>query len=90
MGEAWDQRMLVDAKAASTLAEAELARTTPEFLSASLELASQQSTKADTRAAIRFWMGVGTVIGSNVLVHLTWASAIVAVTWILVVYGWRG
>ena len=41
-------------------------------------------------AVTRVIIGFGTIIGASAVVHAIWAVAFVAVTWILVVLGWRG
>ena len=105
MGDLWDQRQLVEAEADKLRAESELTRTNPEYIQAAMA-AEQERAKASAEqdrmrakthavrsAAITcraYWKAFGVVVGRAAIIHLIWAVAFVAITWITVVMGWRG
>lgn len=43
-----------------------------------------------SRHTAEFIKGAGVIIGPAAVIHFIWAMTVVAVTWILVVKGWRG
>lgn len=90
----WDEQRLIESKADHIRAEAELKRASPEFLKASLEVTEQRLEQAEkarsSQTLQRIGMALVGITGKAAVIHLIWASAIVALTWIVVCYGWRG